>query len=135
MALASAKDEQSFSGAFETTRYLRKAGFQTEAILHPPASILDLHFERGAVYDRKTEIHGPFGGSHQSGIAPSSTHPAIFIFTGEAGEQHGYLDDWLDDNTFLYTGEGQKGPMTLTKETWPLPSMLRLGNRSIYFSH
>jgi len=131
VALASAKDEQSFSGAFETTRYLRKAGFQTEAILHPPASILDLHFERGAVYDRKTEIHGPFGGSHQSGIAPSSTHPAIFIFTGEAGEQHGYLDDWLDDNTFLYTGEGQKGPMTLTKGNLAIAEHVKTG-KSLY---
>lgn len=131
VALASGKEERSFSGAFETTRYLRKAGFHTEIIHHLPASILDLHFERGAVYDRKTEIHGPFGGSHQSGIASSSTHPAIFIFTGEAGEQHGYLDDWLDDDTFLYTGEGQKGPMTLTKGNLAIAEHVKTG-KSLY---
>ncbi|MEG0635028.1 MAG: hypothetical protein RR517_21095 [Pseudomonas sp.] len=42
-----------------------------------------MQFTPGAVYDRKTEINGPFGGSRQSGISASATHPAIFIFTGE----------------------------------------------------
>lgn len=132
VALARNVAEASFSGAFETTRYLRKAGIDTEPLQHPPASVLDLHFERGAVYDRKTEIHGPFGGSHQSGIAPSSTIPAIFIFTGDSGEQHGYTDKWEDgENTCLYTGEGQTGPMTLTKGNLAIAEHVPAG-KSLY---
>lgn len=128
VALAQNVTEASLSGAFETTRYLRKAGINTEPLIHPPASLLDLHFEREAVYDRKTEIHGPFGGSHQSGIAPSSTFPAIFIFTGESGEQHGYADRWENgENTCLYTGEGQIGPMTLTKGNLAIAEHARTG--------
>lgn len=115
VALALGVAETSFSGGFETTRFLRKAGIHTEPLRHLPASVLDLHFELGAVYDRKTDIHHHFGGSHQPGIAPSSTFPAIFIFTGESGEQHGYTDDWPDDDTCLYTGEGKTGPMSLIK--------------------
>lgn len=132
VALARNVAEASFSGAFETTRYLRKAGLHTEPLQHPPATLLDLHFERGAVYDRRTEIHGPFGGSHQSGIASSSTFPAIFIFTGDTGEQHGYADKWENgDNTCLYTGEGQLGPMTLTKGNLAIAEHAHTG-KSLY---
>lgn len=128
VALARNVAEASFSGAFETTRYLRKAGLNTEPLQHPPASLLELQFEHGAVYDRKTEIHGPFGGSHQSGIAPSSTFPAIFIFTGDTGERHGYADKWENgETTCLYTGEGQIGPMTLTKGNLAIAEHARTG--------
>ena len=34
-----------------------------------------------------------------------------FLFTGESGEQYGYEDGWDENGVFLYTGEGQVGPM------------------------
>lgn len=78
-----------------------------------------VHFDIDRIYDRKTEIHGPFGGSAQSGIAPSNISDAIFIFTGPSGAQYGYADvevlDSKGGTTFLYTGEGQKGDMQLTR--------------------
>lgn len=69
----------------------------------------------GQVYDRQTEIHDSFGGSRQSGIAPSAQAPAVFIFTGDSGGQYGYTDSHSEEQVFSYTGEGQLGDMTLTK--------------------
>lgn len=102
-----------FSGGHPTNRYLEKRGF-TIVELPRGEGVPVLQFTPGAVYDRKTEINGPFGGSLQSGIAPSATYPAIFLFTGDSGAQFGYTDDW-DNGAYLYTGEGQSGPMTLTR--------------------
>ncbi|CAG2146923.1 hypothetical protein [Ralstonia mannitolilytica] len=50
-------------------------------------------FVIGKAYNRKKEITGKFGGSGQSGIAPSRQSPAIFLFTGTGG-QHGYTDEF-----------------------------------------
>ncbi|MDW9405916.1 HNH endonuclease, partial [Pseudomonas soli] len=102
-----------FPGGHLTNRYLQKRGF---TIIELQSTGLEpvLQFEPGAIYDRVTEINGPFGGSRQSGIAASATHPAIFLFTGDSGEQYGYADRW-DNGAFLYTGEGQRGPMTLNR--------------------
>lgn len=70
-------------------------------------------FTQGQLYKRSS-IHDQFGGSRQSGIAPSRKVPAIFVFTGKSGEQHGYLDAWDALNqVFSYTGEGQLGDMTM----------------------
>jgi len=102
-----------FSGGHPTNSYLTKRGFTIVELPRGEGEPV-LQFTKGAVYDRKTEINGPFGGSLQSGIAPSATYPAIFLFTGDSGEQYGYDDDW-DNDTYLYTGEGQRGPMTLTR--------------------
>ena len=66
-------------------------------------------FTPGKKYKRK-EIHNEYGGNRQGGIAPCSSHPYIFIFTGKSGTQHGYEDGW-HDNIFYYTGEGQSGDM------------------------
>lgn len=70
-------------------------------------------FNHGQLYKR-SDIHDRFGGSTQSGISPSRRSPAIFIFTGESGEQYGYADAW-DENgeVFTYTGEGQLGDMKM----------------------
>lgn len=85
----------------------------------PAAGKATVQFEPGRIYDRKSEIHGPFGGSFQSGIAPSSVTDTIFIFTGATGAQFGYTDtETIDESgawTFSYTGEGQVGDMTFTK--------------------
>lgn len=78
-----------------------------------------VQFEVGRIYSRKIDIHGPFGGSGQSGISPSRVTDAIFIFTGDSGAQFGYVDDEATDEngevTFSYTGEGQTGDMKFTK--------------------
>lgn len=71
-------------------------------------------FVVGQIYNRRRDIHEPFGGQRQSGIVTPAKYPAVFIFTGR-GTRHGYDDEWSPDGTFRYFGEGQKGDMTLTK--------------------
>jgi len=56
-----------------------------------------------------------FGGSRQNGISPSAQSPAIFIFTGDSGEQYGYADAHGEDGVFTYTGMGQTNDTPLTK--------------------
>ena len=72
-------------------------------------------FEVGQVYDRRRDIHGPYGGQWQSGISTPADQPFIFLFTGESGEQYGYEDGWDENGVFLYTGEGQVGDMEFTR--------------------
>lgn len=76
-------------------------------------------FVVGQQYWRAPDIHDHFGGSRQSGISPSAVSNAIFIFTGDSGEQHGYKDfEEVDEDgcrVFHYCGEGQVGDMTLTR--------------------
>lgn len=78
-----------------------------------------VRFQIGKKYARLSEIHEPFGGSRQSGISPSRVVDAIFIFTGDSGEQYGYNDTQAIDESgniiFSYTGEGQIGDMVFTK--------------------
>lgn len=102
-----------FSGGRPTNGYLIRHGFTIVDL--PRSSEPELQFVVGQVYDRQTEIHDLFGGSQQSGISPSAKYPAIFIFTGDSGEQFGYADTHGPDGVFAYTGEGQSGDMTLTK--------------------
>lgn len=70
-------------------------------------------FEVGKEYKRKEEIHGLYGGQAQGGISTPQRYPVVFIFTSDAGEQHGYKDEYRDDGIFWYTGEGQVGNMKL----------------------
>lgn len=77
-------------------------------------------FVVGQEYSRRDEIHLNYGGSRQSGISSSATCPAIFLFTGDTGEQYGYRDDFDPSGVFSYTGEGQVGDMEF-----------KTGNRSI----
>ena len=67
-------------------------------------------FVPGQVY-RRRDLHDHYGGQQQGGISTPSRHNLIFLFTGDAGQQHGYHDQWSADEIFLYTGEGQKGDM------------------------
>ena len=65
-----------------------------------------------------------YGGSTMGGIEPSKTSDNVFIYSDPSkGEQHGYnYDGWdPDEEIFLYTGDGRKGPQTLSG-----------GNRSIF---
>jgi len=64
-------------------------------------------FQKEQIYVRR-EIHERYGGQGQGGISTPKNTPAIFIFTGAAGKEHGYgYDGWVDTTTFHYTGEGQ----------------------------
>jgi hypothetical protein len=59
---------------------------------------------------KRTELHQRFGGQRQGGISPSAQSPNVFIFYDpDAGERHGYYDNWQADGCLHYTGEGQKG--------------------------
>jgi len=50
------------------------------------------------------------------GISPSRTTPNILVFTDpRSGERHGYFDQWATDDSFHYTGEGQRGDQTMTR--------------------
>lgn len=102
-----------FSGGHPTNRYLERHGYTIVDL--PRSSQPELRFAVGQVYDRQTEIHDWFGGSRQSGISASAKTPAIFIFTGESGEQFGYADTHGPNGVLSYTGEGQSNDMTLTK--------------------
>ena len=70
-------------------------------------------FEIGREYKRSTEIHGRYGGQGQGGISTPKNSPFIFVFTSDAGEQHGYRDEYREDGVFWYTGEGQVGDMKM----------------------
>jgi hypothetical protein len=49
-------------------------------------------FEVGRVYDRRREIHKPYGGQHQGGISTPRGRPFVLLFTSPTGEQYGYKD-------------------------------------------
>lgn len=72
-------------------------------------------FERGKMYNRRSDIHARFGGNAQSGIAPCAEYPYVFLFSAPAGEHFGYEDGWLSISQFSYTGEGQLGDMEMVR--------------------
>lgn len=69
----------------------------------------------GKEYRRQTEIHDVYGGQRQGGISTPSSSNHIFIFTSDNGHQYGYEDKYRSDGIFLYTGEGQSGPMQMLR--------------------
>jgi 5-methylcytosine-specific restriction protein A len=71
-------------------------------------------FELGKVYRRK-DLHAEFGGQEQQGIVTPADHPLIFAITGEGGHEYGYRDEWLEDGTFRYFGEGESGDMAFVR--------------------
>jgi len=76
---------------------------------------MDLPYVVGQEYNRRKDIHAPYGGGQQSGMSPSGAFPLIFLFTGPGGEQHGYEDRFTPDGRFFYTGEGQIGDMVFSR--------------------
>lgn len=69
---------------------------------------------RGQTILRK-KLHATYGGIQQGGISPSNTTKNVFIFSDDAtNKEHGYERDyWIDDLTFIYCGDGQKGNQVL----------------------
>lgn len=80
---------------------------------------------------QRSTIHDSYGGSRQSGISVSATHPYIFIFSGTTGHKHGYKDQWENENVFSYTGEGQTGNMNFVKGNLALLEHKK-NNKSIF---
>src|SRR5947207_12516277 len=70
----------------------------------------DIVFMPGQIY-RRRGLHEKFGGQRQGGISTPAKASFVLLITGESGKQHGYSDEWTNDGTFLYTGEGQRGDM------------------------
>lgn len=91
-------------------------------------------FEKGEIYKRSL-IHDMYGGSRQSGIAPSAKYPYIFIFTGSSGNRYGYKDRWENKNVFSYTGEGQKGDMQFIRGNLALREHLNTGKKVFLFEY
>ena len=71
----------------------------------------ELPYVVGALYNRRTQIHGVLGGQRQGGISTPKDHSVVIAFTGEAGQSHGYHDFWDDEGVLHYFGEGQAGDM------------------------
>lgn len=127
ISMATGVPVSAFSGGRQSNDYLKNRGFEIVAIDHAVNGPLEApRFVVGKVYDRWPDINVPFGGSRQSGISPSNRTPAVFLFTGDTGEQYGYRDE-LKDGVFSYTGEGQVGDMQLTKGNLSIANHARDG--------
>ena len=72
------------------------------------------NFEDGKLYSRWF-LHDVLKGERYKGISTPRDHPLIFIFTGESGGDYGYEDEFKEDETFWYTGEGTTGDMMMDK--------------------
>lgn len=72
-------------------------------------------FTPGKEYHRRNDIHARYKGQQYGGIATPSEAPYVFLFTGEAGEDFGYADDFQPDGLYWYTGEGQIGDMQMIR--------------------
>lgn len=90
-------------------------------------------FTKGKLYRRK-EIHDDYGGQRQNGISTISKHPMIFIFTGDSGKNHGYIDEWVSNDTFIYTGEGQIDDMQFTKGNKAIRDHIKNENLFIFLN-
>lgn len=90
-------------------------------------------FSIGAVYDRRSQIHGRFGGQPQYGISTPREHPYIFLFTNRQGLRHGYHDQFDDDGDFHYYGEGRHGDMRMEGGNEAIRDHLRNGKSLLVF--
>lgn len=89
---------------------IKVAGTSKKSSLPKLAGLIP-SFHVGQLYRRRDEIHSNYGGSRQGGISKSAHCMAIFLFTGDSGEQYGYRDGYDDAGVFSYSGEGQIGDM------------------------
>lgn len=91
-------------------------------------------FKKDAIYNRRKDLHEPYGGNQQSGIASCGNHPLIFLFSAPEGEEFGYKDDWISDDEFIYTSEGQRGDMEFVRGNRAIRDHIEMENNSIYLS-
>jgi 5-methylcytosine-specific restriction protein A len=70
---------------------------------------------KGEVYDRQTEVHGLFGESSQSGIAPLNKAPVVFLFSVAWGDQYRHTDGVNVHEINSYASEGQVGDTMLNR--------------------
>ena len=90
-------------------RILSEERFNT--VMQSTTARVPTNFVVGQIYRRRL-LHQEYGGQRQGGISTPRNHPFIFLFTGESGQQYGYQDGYQESSgVFLYTGEGQIGPM------------------------
>ncbi|WP_157256263.1 HNH endonuclease [Pelomonas sp. Root1217] len=118
LSLATGVPVADFTGGPPTNNVFAALRYPVELLDHGDGAIdrpLIPAFKVGHAYSRVQEITGKFGGSGQSGIAPSRTSPAIFLFTGGSGAQYGYADEFEQSGCLLYAGEGQVGDMQLAR--------------------
>lgn len=116
ISMATGVPVSAFLGGRQSNEYLTSRGFKILAIDQAASGPQEVpSFVVGKIYDRWPDINVPYGGSRQSGISPSNQTPAIFLFTGDSGEQYGYRDAFDAEGVFSYTGEGQVGDMQVTK--------------------
>ena len=92
-----------------------------------------LPFQVGALYHRKRDVHGLLGGQQQGGISTPRDLPFVIIFTGDAGQAHGYHDFWDDEGMFHYFGEGQSGNMQFKGGNLAIDRHLQQGKRLLVF--
>ncbi len=100
-------------------------------IAGPPDSVAG--FVVGAVYDRRGDIHGRFGGRWQYGIVKAKVKPLVFLFSGSSGSRHGYFDYYDEDGIFHYFGEGQRGDMRMEGGNLAIRDHLRDGRKLLVF--
>jgi 5-methylcytosine-specific restriction enzyme A len=90
-------------------------------------------FVVGQTYNRRRDIHQKFGGQRQGGISTPAKHRTVFIFTGPSGVKHGYSDEWSQDGTYRYYGEGQRGDMILQRGNRAIANHAVDGNDLLLF--
>lgn len=90
---------------------------------------------RGQSILRK-KLHLTYGGIQQGGISPSNTTKNVFIFSDDAAnKEHGYERDyWVDDLTFIYCGDGQKGNQVLNNRNGTIFNHINQGRKLRLFS-
>lgn len=96
----------------------------------------ELPYEVGALYSRRQEIHARLGGQRQGGISTPARSPFVVLFTGEAGQQHGYSDHWEyedGENILHYFGEGQEGDMQDSRGNRAIREHLQNNKRLLIF--
>lgn len=95
--------------------------------------MVQIPYRVGALYNRRNEIHGRYGGQRQGGISTPQDQPFIILFTGVGGEEHGYLDHWDPQGYFHYFGEGQLGDMSYVRGNAAIRSHRHEGKRLLVF--
>ncbi|TDK21060.1 HNH endonuclease [Luteimonas aestuarii] len=95
--------------------------------------VLPIPFEIGALYRRRRDIHGLYGGQQQGGISTPAKFPVVIAFTGEAGHSHGYSDKWESEVILRYYGEGQQGHMTFSGGNRAIRDHVKDGKQLLLF--